>query len=580
MIRFLHPNKKDANIEVIEANSSVGHRSSDDMLKMGRKRSGGVEPESQSIASPTTNSDDALLESLGYKAELKREFSPLELFGVSFSIMSLAPSIASVLTYQLPAGGVGLTWGWFVPCIFILSLGINMSEMASAMPTAGGLYWWTYLFAPDGWKSYLSFLCGYTDSLGLIGGVGSINYGAAQQILSAVNVGTGYQASNGATFGVFLAVTLIELAVCFTPSRYLAKFENFTIVLNFIAVGIICIALPIGMKHKGLELNSGSFVFGDTTNYTSYPYGVTFLLSWMAAIWSVSSQDSCVHMAEEASNAATAVPFGILLSIILCLVLGFVILCVLAAVIDPSLEGMTALMNADSPMATIIERALNKKWSIGIMSLFAFIQVTMGLNALLSCSRQIYAFARDDALPFSKYVKRTTKSHLPIPASIFAVVVSSILGLLILAGSTAATAIFSLANAALYLGWCLPVFVYAFSSQRIQQPGPFYLGHFWSKLNAMIASCYGMLVIFGLAMLPSDIPVTSGSDMNYACVVCGFVWIACSLYWLFSARHWFHGPKITLDKDNDICEVLEAKEWERAEIEPEKRRLEREQSSI
>ena len=42
------------------------------------------------------NPDDALLASLGYKQEFRREFSPLEVFGVAFSIIGVLPSIAFV----------------------------------------------------------------------------------------------------------------------------------------------------------------------------------------------------------------------------------------------------------------------------------------------------------------------------------------------------------------------------------------------------------------------------------------------------------------------------------------------------
>src|SRR5271156_5438943 len=49
--------------------------------------------------------DDTLLASLGYKAELKREFTALEVFGLAFSIIGLLPSISSTLVYSMPAGG-------------------------------------------------------------------------------------------------------------------------------------------------------------------------------------------------------------------------------------------------------------------------------------------------------------------------------------------------------------------------------------------------------------------------------------------------------------------------------------------
>ena len=47
---------------------------------------------------------------LGYKQELRRNFKLIEIFGIAFSIMGLLPSIASTLSYSIPAGPVGLVW--------------------------------------------------------------------------------------------------------------------------------------------------------------------------------------------------------------------------------------------------------------------------------------------------------------------------------------------------------------------------------------------------------------------------------------------------------------------------------------
>ena len=40
--------------------------------------------------------DEAVLASLGYKQEFKREFSRLEIFGIGFSIVGVVPSITCV----------------------------------------------------------------------------------------------------------------------------------------------------------------------------------------------------------------------------------------------------------------------------------------------------------------------------------------------------------------------------------------------------------------------------------------------------------------------------------------------------
>jgi hypothetical protein len=49
-----------------------------------------------------------------------------EVFGIAFSIMGLLPSIASTLAYSIPAGPIGMVWGWFVASAFIFIVGVAM----------------------------------------------------------------------------------------------------------------------------------------------------------------------------------------------------------------------------------------------------------------------------------------------------------------------------------------------------------------------------------------------------------------------------------------------------------------------
>lgn len=90
----------------------------------------------------TGEADAELLAKLGYKQELRRNFTLIEVFGIAFSIMGLLPSIASTLAFSIPAGPVGMVWGWFLASMFIFIVGLAMADLGSAMPTSGGLYWW------------------------------------------------------------------------------------------------------------------------------------------------------------------------------------------------------------------------------------------------------------------------------------------------------------------------------------------------------------------------------------------------------------------------------------------------------
>lgn len=64
------------------------------MAKSGQYRSSSLRIEAPDDYVPGLMSgDEALLAKLGYKQELRREFSPIEVFGIGFSIIGLIPSI-------------------------------------------------------------------------------------------------------------------------------------------------------------------------------------------------------------------------------------------------------------------------------------------------------------------------------------------------------------------------------------------------------------------------------------------------------------------------------------------------------
>jgi amino acid transporter len=63
-----------------------------------------------------------------------------EVFALAFSAIGLLPSIASTLLFSIPAGPVGMVWGWFVASGLIFVIGLAMADLGSSMPTSGGLY--------------------------------------------------------------------------------------------------------------------------------------------------------------------------------------------------------------------------------------------------------------------------------------------------------------------------------------------------------------------------------------------------------------------------------------------------------
>ncbi|KAK1142630.1 GABA-specific high-affinity permease [Aspergillus melleus] len=494
--------------------------------------------------------DSQLLAKMGYRQELRRQYSTLQIFAVAFSIMGLVPSIASTIAFSLPAGPAGMIWGWFTASILIFFVGLALADMASAMPTAGGLYWWTHYFAGAKYKNALSFLVGYSNTLGLIGGMCSVDYTLALMLLACISIardGT-WSASNGTVYGVYVGFILIHALCAIFSGPIMPRIQTFCIYVNIGLIIATVIALPIGKVTRGEALNPGTYVYGHVDNLTTWPTGWSFVLAFLAPIWSIGFFDSCVHMSEEALHAAKAVPLGIIWSAGSACVLGFLVLSIIAAVMN---QDVSATLNSvyGQPMAQIYYDALGKKGALGFMGVLIVIQFLIGLSLIVAASRQAWAFSRDGALPFSRYFRHVSKRirYQPVRAICGLVFISIIFGLLCLINSVAANALFSLFVASNYVAWGTPILCRLIWKERFV-PGEFYTG--WASRG--IACIAVLWLVFGLvlSMFPSTGPGPSPSEMNYTIVINGFVWIACMSYYFLFARKWYTGPKMTVDESS------------------------------
>ncbi|CUM67419.1 uncharacterized protein PRCAT00005113001 [Priceomyces carsonii] len=499
-----------------------------------------------------SNSDDQLLAEIGYKPELKRHFSTLQVFGVAFSIMGLLPSIASILVDGLTAGPAGALWGWVISSFFIFTIGLSMAENGSSQPTSGGLYYWTNFYAPPKCKTIVSYVVGNTNSIALIGALCSVNYGFAQEILSIVVIARDgdFELTTGKTYGVFVACVLAHIIITCLSSKNCSHLQTTSIIANLGLIVLYIIALPIGARGN---FKSAKYVFTQFDNYSNWPIGWTQVSSaWLLAIWTIGAFDSAVHMCEEASNAQRAIPFGILGSITACWLLGTVILIVtLFCIQTDDIEGHILGTKYGQPMAQIIYDALGKKWAMAFMALIAAAQFLMGASILTAISRQIWAFARDNGLPFSFWIKKVNqKLSVPINAVWFGGIMAIIIGLLCLIGTTASSALFTLYIAGNYFAWGTPTFLRLTVGKHKFQPGPFYLGKVLSPIVGWISTIFIIYTIV-MVMLPTN-NHPDKDTMNYTCVITPGVWILSLLYYFVYAHKIYHGPQKTVDVDSEL----------------------------
>lgn len=136
----------------------------------------------------TIDEDSRRLAELGYKQELARTWSGFSNFAISFSIISILAGCFTTFGQAWNNGGpIAISWGWPVISLFILIIGFCMSELVSAYPTAGGIYWWAAKMG----KPIHGWFTGWLNLIGLIAVTASVDYGCATFLNITLNRLTG-----------------------------------------------------------------------------------------------------------------------------------------------------------------------------------------------------------------------------------------------------------------------------------------------------------------------------------------------------------------------------------------------------
>src|SRR5579864_7081251 len=117
-------------------------------------------------AAQTATDDERRLHELGYAQELLRRMSGFSNFAVSFTIISILSGCLTLYGYGMNTGGpVVMSIGWPLVGIMVTLVGLSMAEIASAFPTAGGLYYWSAKLAQTNAAAW-SWFTGWFNLLG------------------------------------------------------------------------------------------------------------------------------------------------------------------------------------------------------------------------------------------------------------------------------------------------------------------------------------------------------------------------------------------------------------------------------
>jgi amino acid permease (GABA permease) len=490
----------------------------------------------EAFVSNDRTDDELRLHQLGYAQELSRTMSGFSNFAVSFTIISILSGCLTLYGFGMNTGGpVMIVWGWPIVGVMTLLVGLAMAEVCSSFPTAGGLYYWSAKLAPSNGAAW-SWFTGWFNFLGQVAVTAGIDFGAAFFLNALLDLQFGFSATPGHTILLFGCILLVHALLNSVGVKLVARLNDISVWWHIVGVVFIVAILAFVPDHH----QSAGFVFGHFVNNTGW--SSTFyvaLLGLLLAQYTFTGYDASAHMTEETHDAARSGPRGIVMSILVSLVAGWVLLIGLTFAIQ-SYDGALG-SDTGVPPAQIFIDAVGASLGKVLLLVVVGAQLFCGMSSMTANSRMIYAFSRDGALPASGFWhKINPKTRTPTNAIWLAGAGAFLLGLPYLWNATAYAAVTSIAVIGLYIAYVMPTFLRLLQGKRFE-PGPWHLGR-WSRPIGIIAVAWVVFITI-LFMLPTVSPIAKG-NFNYTpiavLVVLGFA----GLWWLFSARKWFTGPKV------------------------------------
>jgi amino acid transporter len=503
--------------------------------------------------------DERRLAELGYKQELNRSWSGFSNFAISFSIISILAGCFTTFYVGWNNGGpAGIAWGWPIISAFILIIGLCMSELVSAFPTSGGIYWWASKLG--GAKA--GYYTGWLNLIGLLAIVASVAYGAATFLdysLSAFSKSWADGYSLSRVFWLFTAILLIAGAINIFSSHLLAVVNNISVWWHVFGASAVVLILIFGPKSH----QSVSQVFSTWVNNTGFGHGTsgpTFLffvipLGFILTQYTITGYDASAHLSEETHSAADSAAKGIWRSIFYSAIGGWIVLLAFLFAV----QDVDAVTKGGGFVQIIFAQALSSNVA-GLVLLIATIgQIFCTVACMTSATRMLYAFSRDGAVPGAQLWSKLNAARVPVNGVILTVVIALILTSPALISvdvngapsPIAFLAVVTIGVIGLYVAFAIPIYLRWRAGDSFT-PGGWTLGnkYKWMAPVALLEIIFTSIV----ALMPgSPLAVPWGSQfggwqfVNYTPIVVGTALLLLWIGWHLSAKHWFTGPKHTVD---------------------------------
>lgn len=538
------------------------------------------------------------LHRLGYAQELFRSMGGFSNFAISFSIISILTGAVILYDYGLAwAGTAASLIGWPLVTVFVLFIAASMSEVASAYPTAGGLYYWASKMRGKAWGWWTAWF----NLIGQFAIVAGIAYAAAQFLNVSIvtpilsNIGIDYTnvteiikiggvpilTGGLVTMGVLLAICLF---LNVRGINLVALLNQVSVWWHIAIVAIVVILLTVWGKpdQSGMHLfavEPQDTFFGSWANVIpflginmtygsaiSYPLFFAFMFSLLQANWTYTGYDASAHVAEETLRARVSSAWGIFLSVAVSAVAGYIFLVAITTHL-PNLDTLFPRDGGPTPDSAtystyyfgqgyaVFETLRYNLGTIGHL-LGAGIALAMSfctLSSIASAGRMLFAFSRDDGVPGSRWLKKVSHRYrTPTNALVTISVVAFLFTVAAFymgalggpgGGGIAIVIVTAVSTIFLYAAYGIPIFL-ALISNSWRSERVWSLGR-WSRPVAVVA-LFWIVVLLVLFSFP-----TSG-NISWPFMALAVVLLV--IYYFVWARSRFQGPRV-MGREEELTEI-------------------------
>lgn len=438
--------------------------------------------------------DGKIINASGHADSLNRQYGIISIIGLALTVDNAWVALGTSLAVSIYNGGPpGVIWELWVAVFYYSFINASIAELASSVPSAGGVYHWASITPGPRWGRPIGFFAGALNYFGWLFDLASIVYIMSELCVQMYYLyHPNYVIQQWNLFVGLLLITWICIAVTIFCNRflpYLQQFGLFVVTVGGIVTIIILAAMP--KKHA-----SNKFVFSDFANNTGWSGGVAFLTGVLNGAFTIGTPDAVTHLAEELPNPKRDLPKAIFAQI----TIGFLYAFCFAIALFYGVSDLDAVQNSNGsfPLAQAYYQATGSRAATFGLLFIIFLSLTPCLiGTFLTVGRTWWALARDNAVPFSGFFARAnTKLSCPIQATVFTGILTTGLGAITLGSQTAFT---DLAGSFVILSSTSYALAFApnmFTGRKYMPVGPFHLGKWGYAINGIATFFIAFFNIF------------------------------------------------------------------------------------